>query len=294
VSPVDRASVTAALDRVLDAPANPRAVAVFRIALAGMLAIVFHSGVTAEWIGPARSSALVAEVYRVVVHTDPYWWLIVALLAAFALGAWPRPVGFTLVVLLAPLVLREGRFPGRLVLLFTLLAFSFLRSDAWLSIRASRRETSTCRAGPMWPILLIQVQLSLLYGVNALAKSTEEFLRGDVLMAQSLMLPNFFVSLSDGALNLGPFAVPVWAAAVAAALTEYALALGFWFRRTRLPTALLGIAFHLALSRIMRIGLLDVVAVFLYSAFLLPFSRGDPVETGDGRAEDQVRSVARV
>ena len=56
-------------------------------------------------------------------------------------------------------------------------------------------------------------------------------------------------------------------------LTEYALALGFWFRRTRVATAALGVVFHAALRYVVRIGFLDVVALLLYAAFLLPFDR---------------------
>jgi hypothetical protein len=72
---------------------------------------------------------------------------------------------------------------------------------------------------------------------------------------------------------VGPLAIPLWAAATATVLTEYSLALGFWFRRLRVPVALLGVGFHAALTLVIRIGYLDLVSVFLYSAFLLPFDR---------------------
>jgi hypothetical protein len=53
-------------------------------------------------------------------------------------------------------------------------------------------------------------------------------------------------------------------------------------------TAVLGVAFHAALRYVVRIGLLDVVAVFLYSAFLLPFEgRGRKAPaSGDGDPRD--------
>jgi hypothetical protein len=109
--------------------------------------------------------------------------------------------------------------------------------------------------------------------VNALAKTTGNFLSGDVLVGLSRMLPNFLVDLPGGFLDLGPMAVPVWLAAVGTVTTEYALALGFWFRRLRLPTAVLGILFHATLTQVVGINYLDVIAVFLYTAFLLPFDR---------------------
>ena len=75
-------------------------------------------------------------------------------------------------------------------------------------------------------------------------------------------------------------APPVWAAGTAAALTEAALAIGFWIRPLRVPTALLGAAFHGALTSIVQIGFLDWVSLFLYSAFLLPFTASVPAASG--------------
>jgi hypothetical protein len=280
----------AALDRFLFRPADARTAAVFRIALAAMLAWVFWP---AGW-DPAgvRHVPGPDALYRDVFLTRPYWLAVLALLVLFAAGVRPRIVGPAAALLLAPLMFRAGRLPGRLVMEFTLVAFSFLRSDAVLSARrlprlASRRPRAPAvragaapDAGPIWPVRLVQLQLSVLYGVNALAKSTPEFLSGDVLMAQSFTLANFRADFTDGALTVGPLEVPVWAAGTAAALTEAALAIGFWIPRLRVPTALLGAAFHGALTSIVQIGFLDWVSLFLYSAFLLPFTTSVPAASG--------------
>lgn len=112
-----------------------------------------------------------------------------------------------------------------------------------------------------------------MYGVNALAKTTPAYLSGDVLMGMSQMLPNFLVDLSDGYLHVGVLAIPVALAAIGSALTEYFLALGFWFRRLRITAVVVGVLFHVILIRIVRIGMLDLASMFLYLAFLLPFDR---------------------
>jgi hypothetical protein len=125
----------------------------------------------------------------------------------------------------------------------------------------------------MWPICLIQLQLSVVYGINALMKTTPAYLSGEVLIGMSQMLPNFLVDLSDSYLHVGPLAIPVALAAVASAATEYFLALGFWFPCLRVATAVVGVLFHLILKMIVRIGLLDWASMFLYLAFLLPFDR---------------------
>lgn len=135
----------------------------------------------------------------------------------------------------------------------------------------------------MWPIRLIQFQLSVVYGVNAIAKTTPGYLSGEVLMGMSNALPNFLVDLSSGYAQLWFLRMPVSMAAVLSAATEYTLALGFWFRRTRPAAAVLGVGFHLMLKQIVRIHMLDWTSMFLYLAFFLPFhtrARRDPSGTG--------------
>jgi hypothetical protein len=68
-------------------------------------------------------------------------------------------------------------------------------------------------------------------------------------------------------------------------IREYALGAGFWFRRIRMATALLGIAFHAALRYVIRIGYLDIVALLLYAAVLLPFE-GRSTESAARRCEE--------
>lgn len=268
----DRIKARTALERFLFDPADPLSAGIFRIGLAGMVLLVFRPGGTVL-DRAIRDAPWAAELFTGLFLTPPYTALIVLLSALFGVGIRPRPVGFALAAALTPLVLREGREHGRFLLVFALLAFSFLRSDARLTPRALSAGRPPSQAGPLWPVRLIQVELSLLYGVNALAKATPAFLRGDVLVAQSRMLPNFLEDLSGGSISLGPVALPIWMGAVAAPLIEAFLALAFWVPGLRVPTAVLGLVFHALLSRVIRIGYLDLVTVFLYCAFLLPFAR---------------------
>lgn len=140
--------------------------------------------------------------------------------------------------------------------------------------------------GPCWPIRLVQLQLSVLYGVNALAKCTPEYLSGGVLTGFSRMLPHFHPDLSDGLLELPPFALPVGLAAPLSVAVEAGLALGIWIPRLRIPTALLGIGFHGMLRHVLTIGWLDWACVTLYASFLLPFTPARGAGAGNGgRAE---------
>ena len=135
----------------------------------------------------------------------------------------------------------------------------------------------------MWPIRLVQVQLSLTYLVNAVAKTTPAYLSGDVLVALSQTQPGFLVDLADGVPLVGPFVVPAWLASAGTVAIEYALALLWWFPRMRIPAALLGVAFHLGLETVIEVGWLDWACVFLYLAFLLPFEEVRPTGAGNRR-----------
>jgi hypothetical protein len=258
-----------AWERLLFASANPQAVAAFRLmlALALLLAFTPQSDLGAD----IRQHPRLVELYEQVFLTRWYWWGRLVPLGLLALGWWPRAMGVLLLGLLFPLDFLSGYRESRQVLLMALLAFCFVRSDAMWSVRSLRRPDVLADAGPIWPIRLIQIQLSLVYGVNALAKLTPQYLSGDVLQGFSKVLPNFVADVSYGTLHLGPLAIPVWLGAVASVAIELALAIGLWFPRLRWATAALGVTFHVGLKWIIRIGLLDYASMFLYLAFLLPF-----------------------
>ena len=90
---------------------------------------------------------------------------------------------------------------SRQVLLFALLAFALIPSGAikfpWKP-NPSGRFVDT---GPCWPVRLIQLQLTLLYGVNAIAKSSGTYLLGEVLVDMSVSLQNFQVDMSSGTIG---------------------------------------------------------------------------------------------
>ena len=259
------------INEFLFAPVNPLYAALFRIGLAIMIAVVFLSphakgGFTVVYIHALDSP------YQDIFLTKPY--LIISLLVAILFGAgfYPRIFGFILAILLFPLVFILGFHVSRQILLFTLIAFSLVQSDTRLSLKKNTSNL-TSDSGPNWPIRLIQIQLSVLYGINAIAKTTPEYLSGNVLEGMSIISPRFLVNLSNGYLHLGFLAIPVFILATSSTLIEYILTIGFWFRRSLIPTAILGVMFHLILMKIVKIGFLDWAAIFLYLAFLLPFER---------------------
>lgn len=237
------------------APVNLRAVRIFSILTACLAVYVFQ-----YWEPyPATYSLSGFQLWRHAANTYPYRWMLLLLTTAFVAGFRPRATGLMLVVLLYPLLFEPLRAQSRQILLFSLMCLALLAGG-----KSSRQL-------PIWPIRLIQLQLSLVYGVNALAKCSAAYLSGEVLVAMSMTLPNFLIDMSDGFYHCGPLLIPVALAAQASVIIESFLAVGFWFARLRWVAAVVGVVFHFQLKTIIRIGMLDWASMFLYLSFLLKF-----------------------
>ena len=96
--------------------------------------------------------------------------------------------------------------------------------------------------------------------------------------------------MSDGFIQLGNLAIPCYVAAIATVLIELFLALGFWFRKTRWISAVIGVSFHLALKLVLTIFMLDYVSMFLYLSFLIPFG---VKETADANEQIENKVLAQ-
>ncbi len=225
-------------------------------------------------VGGARRGDAFGRPTATVVH----WHRAMALagvLAALA-GYRPRLLGAVLVAVLVPF--SAGR-QSMQVLVVALAATSLLGDDA----RAAwRRRGAVPSPGPMWPIRLVQIQLSAVYLVNALAKSTPDYLGGGVLAGFAVALPNFVAHVADGRLVAAGVALPLAVAATASAIAEWVLAVGFWIPPLRRATAVFGVVFHVILKAVITIGMLDWACVTLYLAFLLPFEPPDPERRASG------------
>jgi len=243
---------------------------VFRLVLAGLALTVFGSwGV--QPLGFIRRLPLLPELYAQVFQTTAYRALALVSLVVWGAGWRPRLAGPAALLLLAPLVPSAGVSQSRQVVFVAIAAFSLLRSDVRLSVRPCGGSV-----GPMWPVRLVQWQVSLLYAVNAISKATPQFLSGDVLVGLSRSAQNVRMDLSSGTFDLGFVAVPVSWVAIGVVMVETWLAVGFWMPRARVATACLGIAFHAAASMFITIAWLGWTSVILYLVFLLPFEKPVP------------------
>ena len=260
-------AIETGLNRFLFRSVCPNRIAQFRLLLAAFLAYVYWPrGLSLIYVPdillPLGDLPL-TPLWRVAIYVA---------IILFGLGWQPRVVGAVLVCLLVPHCFLESGRQSRLVIVFVTLCAALLPGQPlWL-----RRDGKYDPApAPIWPIRLIQCQLTVLYGINALAKTTTEYLGGDVLAALSSR-PNFLVDLTDGALVLGPFSIPTAVLATSTVVVEYWLAIGLWFPRSRRFTVCLGLGFHAVLMFVIDIFMLGYLSLFLYLAFLIPFETSIP------------------
>lgn len=241
------------LARFLFAEADPRWVSVLRVV--GAL-------VGGYWFWPSGAFHVEGPLQPYLpewIGTMGYYGVVCLLLVPYALGRAPRWTGLSAAAMAAPLAFIQPYSNSRQLMVVWIGCMAFY---------GSRGERL-----PMWPARLLQIQLSALYGMNALTKMHPEYLSGAVLTEMSRVLPNFHVDLTGGGLAVGPFLIPAAVCAWGTVLTEGYLAIGFWFGRLRWVTAAFGVTFHAALTLVVTIGRLDMASVLYYLPFLLPLEK---------------------
>lgn len=154
---------------------------------------------------------------------------------------------------------------------------------SWKSVRRmvrERRVSVDALIGPSAPLTyqrLIQVEVCLAYFIAGLHKINWGFLRGDVLGRQmrqtqddwggtlTMLLPDAMAGWIQEMLLSQPSLV---AAALATLALELALPFTLWFRRTRVPSMIVGIGFHGSIMVLMNINTFSIAMMASYLLFL--------------------------
>lgn len=190
-------------------------------------------------------------------------WVISA--TAFLVGWKTRAAGVTLTTVIAfTLLLDEQLYSNHLYLLgLVCLLLVCADSGAYHSLdsrRAPRRST------PAWPVTLLKIQLSIVYGFAAAAKLNVDYLTGDVIatylrQAGPFVLPDSWRVL-EMMLPLAWFSI----------FLEAYLAVALWIDRERRSALLVGLIFHAGLvvtvSSTFEIAIFSVLTLALYLPFL--------------------------
>ena len=208
-----------------------------------------------------------------------FMWILSA--AMFMVGWRYRWAGAALTATIgAVLAMDHQTFSNHLYLLFlAVLLMTLVDASARWSIDARRlRGAGTVR---LWPVRLLQAQVSILFLWSVVGKLRSDFLSGSQLAAQ---VGRGLVSISD---SVGTPRVMVSLSA-ATLLLEGFLALALWSPRLRPVALTAAAAFHVAILLLMEpADQLFVFALVMASAYLLFLV---PTSAPDVRASDRVAS----
>ena len=196
-------------------------------------------------------------------------WLVSA--AAFTIGFLTRLNGAVLTAILTYTLFIDQQTYSNHLFLLAIIALLLTVGDSGAAYSVDARGGRPVRIHA-WPVFLLKVQLSFVYGFTALAKMNATYLSGLVFLhtiRQTSLIP-FPVSLRTA---------PVLAAIAAASVAlELWLAFALWNPRWRRHAVVLGVVFHAFMVLLMRAAeatQLFVFAVSTMSLYLLFFDH-DP------------------
>jgi hypothetical protein len=238
--------------QLTDIRVDPRPVAVVRASLG--IAVVLNAIEVSRILHRVADGRLRFPVLESLpAPSDPAVavYLVLAVLAGVAVTIGSQTVAAavtTTVLNIAVLVWDQQTYSNHRFLVTVLVVYLiFARSDnAWA---VSRRDAELV---PWWPQLLMMTQLSICYFFAALAKVNPTYLPGDVFTSWLW-------------LDVPKEVLPVLA--VGSVLTEFFLAFGLWFRRTRYAAAAAGLALHLSIVVLMAE---DNVVLFAFAVACVP------------------------
>lgn len=254
-------------------PANPKTVSIFRVLVVSAVFLVFYERNLTTRITDFSHYADAGLLYNEIFLSDIYYLVSSIILLLCLLGIKVRLTGLVASVLLFPLIFMNTMHVSRQLILMALFCISLYPSSFHLKLYELGGEDKVKPYAPIWPVRLIQFQLSFLYFTNAYSKTTYGYLNGDVLKFFSGQLPNFLVDLSSGYLHIFFLSIPVFLLAGLTVITEYFLSIGFWFRKTKKAALFIGLIFHIGLIFIVKIAFLGFATLFLYLTFFMPFEK---------------------
>ncbi|MDQ4133916.1 MAG: HTTM domain-containing protein [Actinomycetota bacterium] len=223
---------------------------------------------TGTWslLGAEPSAALVVALY-VVFMVAVVWLLIGFHTRVAAAVVFCGLVSFTR---RNPFVFNSGDLLLRVLAFYLVMApaGASLSMDRWRRARRGQGGFWEFPARAMWPVRLMQVQLTVVYLSTLWAKAGGFTWREGTAVSYALRVrflnrlavPDLLTRsvLISNLLSYGTLAV------------ELALGVLVWNRRVRPWVLLLGVAFHLAIDYALRVGFFSYAIFVLYLAFIPP------------------------
>ena len=273
------------LDDVFDEPASVRAVAIVRIVLGP--SVIWH-------LKPFLADALDGITYHDVFQQQ--WWpwipnapagLYVALLWAgvaaavlMTVGRWSRTatwVAFTVVTY--NFFLSETHFRHNRAFLIILLAgVALCDNGRVLSLDARRRQPPDDR-GLVWPVWLLRFEAAAIYFASGFSKLIDpDWVGGRVMHDRTLRYQDdvrdaLGGTLADPILEVITARAFQWVLSPVAVATELFIAIGIWFRRTRLAAVWVAVAFHVGIEVSAQVEVFSVIAIGALAIWATPSTR---------------------
>jgi hypothetical protein len=185
----------------------------------------------------------------------------------------------TLVVVAGNLLLSGTHFRhNRAFLTILLLGLALLPTgrarsvDAWWRRRRGRAPLSPI--APLWPLVLLRVQVSLVYFASGFSKLVDpDWLSGLVLWDRAVRYQGDIHPAPGWVVDLVTWRPLFWVVAPAAIATELFLAAGLWWPRTRLIAIRLAIAFHLSIELSAKVEVFSFAAIAALIIWVTPSGR---------------------
>ena len=255
-------------------------IAVVRVAL-GVVALIWVATLlpdlqaffTSTGIFPSHPSP--RPPWALLQYADTYgavllvWGLSMAATVALVIGFWSRLASLAVWVFVLAWQLRAPDLVngGDVLLRHLLLFLALSESGAGLSLDCARkRRSQTDGQVSIWPLRLIQIQISAMYLSTVGWK-----LRGSAWMDGTAVWDTVnIVSLTRVDLSSMLESI-TWLSPVATYSTlalELAIGLLVWFPRWRRPVLLGGVLLHVGIGVVLNAGLFSLIALAAYSAFL--------------------------
>jgi hypothetical protein len=185
----------------------------------------------------------------------------------------------TFVVVAGNLLLSQTHFRHNRTFLAMLLgglalvpAGRVLSLDAWWNRRRGRPSPGS--TAPVWPLLLLRTQVSLVYLTSGISKLVDpDWLSGVVLWDRVVRYQHVLDPLPSWGVDVLTWRGLYWLVAPVAVFTELVLGIGLWFARTRLATVWIAIVFHLSIEISARVEVFSYAAIAALVIWVTPAAR---------------------
>ena len=170
---------------------------------------------------------------------------------------------------------------------------SVLSFDAWW--RRARGHLAPSPIAPVWPVVLLQTQVSLVYLASGISKLVDPSWQSGLVLWDRVVryqhvldatpLPTWGIDV----LTWRPLYLVV---APAAILIEVGLGLGLWFERTRLAALWIAIAFHVSIEISASVEVFSYAAIAALTIWVTPSARDRVVRLRTSEAGPRLLALA--